>query len=88
MLTFWCLRDGAGGIEDGITLGGLARTGLESKAKRSLAEDGHGVGLLDVLLDLDGCFMCVSILLSEIIYPGTRIPWPQGGINLLVPSYS
>jgi hypothetical protein len=60
------LSNGTGGIENGVTLVAPAiAAGLHSLCKGSLAEDGHGVGLLDVLLNLDSCFV-VSILFGRI----------------------
>ena len=65
MFTLQCLSNGAGGIENGVTLVTPAiAAGLHSLCKGSLAEDGHGVGLLDVLLNLDSCFV-VSILFGR-----------------------
>ena len=59
------LSNGAGGIENGVTLVAPAiAAGLHSLCKGSLAEDGHGVGLLDVLLNLDSCFV-VNILFGR-----------------------
>jgi hypothetical protein len=65
MFMLRCLSNGAGGIENGVTLVAPASAArLRSLRKGSLAEDGHGVGLLDVLLDLDSCFV-VSILFGR-----------------------
>jgi len=50
------LSDGLGNVEDGVTLEVTASSVGTLELKRSLAENGNTrVGLLDVLLDLEGC---------------------------------